>query len=115
MGTFTCCKRYSEDTSSVFAPGEQEIYFKQYESRSDPYFTLVEGKYNLLINVQLLEYINLLESFSLQTATLHHDGKYRSNFSSKDEFLSTIVHQEEFQSFIENKLLNIPDILEMLG
>ena len=115
MGTFTCCKRYSEDTSSVFAPGEQEIYFKQYESRSDPYFTLVEGKYNLLINVQLLEYINLLESFSLQTATLHHDGKYRSNFSSKDEFLSTIVHQEEFQSFIENKLLNIPDILEMFG
>jgi hypothetical protein len=115
MGTFTCCKRYSEDTSSVFAPGEQEIYFKQYESRSDPYFTLVEGKYNLLINVQLLEYINLLESFSLQTATLHHGGKYRSNFSSKDEFLSTIVHQEEFQSFIENKLLNIPDILEMFG
>ena len=115
MGTFTCCKRYSEDTSSVFAPGEQEIYFKQYESRSDPYFTLVEGKYNLLINVQLLEYINLLESFSLQTATLHHDGKYRSNFSSKDEFLSTIVHQEEFQSFIENKLLKIPDILEMFG
>ena len=115
MGTFTCCKRYSEDTSSVFAPGEQEIYFKQYESRSDSYFTLIEGKYNLLINVQLLEYINLLESFSLQTATLHHDGKYRSNFSSKDEFLSTIVHQEEFQSFIENKLLNIPDILEMFG
>ena len=115
MGTFTCCKRYSEDTSSVFAPGEQEIYFKQYESRSDPYFALIEGKYNLLINVQLLEYINLLESFSLQTATLHHDGKYRSNFSSKDEFLSTIVHQEEFQSFIENKLLTIPDILEMFG
>ena len=115
MGTFTCCKRYSEDTSSVFAPGEQEIYFKQYESRSDPYFALIEGKYNLLINVQLLEYINLLESFSLQTATLHHDGKYRSNFSSKDEFLSTIVHQEEFQSFIENKLLKIPDILEMFG
>ena len=115
MGTFSCCKKYSEDTSSVFAPGEQEIYFKQYDSRSDPYFALIEGKYNLLIHIQLLEYINLLESFSLQTATLHHDGKYRSNFNSKDEFLSTMVHQEEFQSFIQYKLLKIPEILEMFG
>ena len=115
MGTFACCKKLPEDTSSVFAPGEQEIYFPDYESRSDSYFKLIETKYNLLNHIQLLEYINLVEVFSLKTATIHFKGKFRSDFSSKDEFLSTIVHQEEFQSFIENKLLKIHDILEIFG
>jgi hypothetical protein len=115
MGTFSCCKRVSEDTSSIFAPGEQEISFPDYESRSDSYFALIEGKYNLIKNVQLLEFMNLLEAFSIETATINFQGKYRSNFSSKDEFLSTIIHQDEFQSFIENKLLNTDDIIEMYG
>lgn len=115
MGTFTCCKKMSEDTSSVFAKGESEIDFPEYESRSDKYFSLIEGKFNLISHVQLLEYMNLLEHFSLQTATLDFDGKYRSDFSFKDEFLSTVLHQDEFQSFIENKLLNTPDVLEIYG
>jgi hypothetical protein len=115
MGTFSCCTRVSEDTSSIFAPGEQEISFPDYESRSDSYFALIEGKYNLIKNVQLLEFMNLLEAFSIETATINFQGKYRSNFSSKDEFLSTIIHQDEFQSFIENKLLNTDDIIEMYG
>jgi hypothetical protein len=115
MGTFSCCKRVSEDTSSIFAPGEQELSFPDYESRSDSYFALIEGKYNLIKNVQLLEFMNLLEAFSIETATINFQGKYRSNFSSKDEFLSTIIHQDEFQSFIENKLLNTDDIIEMYG
>ena len=115
MGTVDCCKRESEDTSSVFAPGEKEISFPEYESRSDKYFALIEGKYNLIKHIQLLEYMNLLEMFSLKTATIHYDGKYRSDFSSKDEFLSTILHQGEFQSFIENKLINTNDILDFYG
>ena len=115
MGTFTCCKKMSEDTSSVFAKGESEIDFPEYESRSDKYFSLIEGKFNLISHIQLLEYMNLLEHFSLQTATIDFEGKYRSDFSSKDEFLSTVLHQDEFQSFIENKLLNTPDVLEIFG
>lgn len=115
MGTFLCCKKFSEDTSSVFAPGENEIEFPEYSSHSDSYFILIETKYNLLNHVQLLDYINLLESFTLKTATIHSNVKYRSNFSSKDEFLNTIMHQDEFHSFIENKLLNINDILEFFG
>ena len=113
MGTFACCKK--EDTSSVFAPGENEIDFPSYSSRSDNYFALIETKYNLLNHVQLLEYINLLEGFSIQTATIHSEVKYRSNFTSKDEFLNNIMNQTEFQSFLENKLLNINDILDFFG
>jgi hypothetical protein len=115
MGTFSCCQRISEDTSSVFAPGEKEIYFPDYKSTTDKYFALIEGKYNLMKNIQLLEYMNLLEHFSIQTATIHFDGKYRSDFSSKDRFLSIVLHQDEFQSFIENKLLNTNDILNIFG
>ena len=115
MGTFTCCKKVSEDTSSVFAKGESEIDFPEYESLSDKYFSLIEGKFNLISHIQLLEYMNLLEHFSLQTATIDFEGKYRSDFSSKDEFLSTVLHQDEFQSFIENKLLNTQDVLEVFG
>ena len=115
MGTFACCKRASEDTSSIFAPGEQEISFPEYESRSDSYFALIEGKYNLINHVQLLEFMNLLEAFSIETATIKFQGKYRSNFSSKDEFLSTTIHQDEFQSFIENKLLKLTEIYELSG
>lgn len=115
MGTFSCCKKISEDTSSIFAPGEQEIYFPDYQSLSDKYFSLIEGKYNLINHIQLLEFLNLLEHFSLETATIHHDGKFRSDFSSKDKFLDTVLHQDEFQSFIENKLININDIIEIFG
>ena len=115
MGASLCCKRPSEDTSSIFAPGEKEIDFPDYNSRSDNYFSLIEKKYNLLDNIQLLDYINLLESFNLQTATTNSQVKYRSNFSSKDEFLNVIMHQEEFHSFIENKLFRIQDVLEFYG
>ena len=115
MGTFNCCQKLSKDTSSIFAPGEKEIYFPDYKSKTDKYFALIEGKYNLINHIQLLEYMNLLEKFSIETATINFNGQYRSNFSSKDEFLSTILHPGEFQSFIENKLFNTNDILDIYG
>ena len=43
MGIYLYCQKTSEDTSSVFAPGEQEIYFNEYESRSDSYFLWWKG------------------------------------------------------------------------
>ena len=86
MGICLCCKKTLEVTSSVFAPEEQEISSDEYESRSDSYFTLVEGRYNLINYVQLSEFMNLLEAFSIQTATIHFEGKYRSNFHQKMNF-----------------------------
>lgn len=111
----TCCKKQSEDVSSLMAPGEQEIDFPIYTSSSDEYFALIEKKYNLITSIQLLEYMNLLEAFSIQTATVQFKGNYRHNFSFKDTFLDTIIHQDEFQSFIENKLFSISEIIEIYG
>lgn len=112
---FFCCKKEPEDTSGVFAKGESEINFPIYTSTSDEYFTLVEKDFNLIVYIQLLEYMNLLETFTIQTATVQFEGNYRHDFSSKDPFLDNIMNQGEFQSFIENKLLSINEIVELYG
>ena len=112
---FSCCKKEPEDTSGVFAKGESEINFPIYTSSSDEYFTLVEKDFNLIVYIQLLEYMNLLETFTIQTATVPFEGNYRHDFSSKDAFLDNIMNQGEFQSFIENKLLSINEIVELYG
>ena len=112
---FFCCKKEPEDTSGVFAKGESEINFPIYTSSSDEYFTLVEKDFNLIVYIQLLEYMNLLETFTIQTATVPFEGNYRHDFSSKDAFLDNIMNQGEFQSFIENKLLSINEIVELYG
>ena len=112
---FFCCKKEPEDTSGVFAKGESEINFPIYTSSSDEYFTLVEKDLNLIVYIQLLEYMNLLETFTIQTATVSFEGNYRHDFSSKDPFLDNVMNQGEFQSFIENKLLSINEIVELYG
>lgn len=112
---FFCCKKEPEDTSGVFAKGESEINFPIYTSSSDEYFTLVEKDFNLIVYIQLLEYMNLLETFTIQTATVPFEGNYRHDFSSKDAFLDNIMNQGEFQSFIENKLFSINEIVELYG
>ena len=112
---FFCCKKEPEDTSGVFAKGESEINFPIYTSSSDEYFTLVEKDFNLIVYIQLLEYMNLLETFTIQTATVPFEGNYRHDFSSKDAFLDNVMNQGEFQSFIENKLLSINEIVELYG
>jgi len=110
-----CCKKEKEDTSAIFAPGESEKNFPIYTSTSDEYFTLVEKEFNLITSIQLLEYMNLLENFSIQKATVPFEGNYRHNFSQKDSFLNEIMHDYEFQSFIENKLFNVNEIVELYG
>ena len=112
---FDCCKKEPEDTSLVFAPDEIEINIQEYISSSDQYFTLIEKNYNLMASIQLLEYMNLLEVFNIETATILFTGNSRHNLTSKDPFLDTIIHQDEFQSFIENKLFNIANIIELYG
>ena len=59
--------------------------------------------------------MNLLEVFNIETATIPFTGNSRHNLTSKDPFLDTIIHQDEFQSFIENKLFNITNIIELYG
>ena len=56
--------------------------------------------------IQLVDYINLLENYSIETATVPFSGKMRTEFSGKDAFLSQTMSVDEFQSFIENNSYN---------
>lgn len=117
MGFDVCCnKRIQPDTVYSLAPqNEREIAVQKYHSSNDPFFNDLETKYNVLTYIQLAEYVNLLDFYSLETATLPFDGKMKLEFSSKDPFLTYIMSVDEFQSFIENKILKISQIYELTG
>ena len=117
MGLQVCCdKRRSPDSNMSLAPSnEREIAFQKYHSSNDAFFDDLETKYNILTYIQLIEYINLLENYTLETATIPFDGKLKTEFSSKDAFLNYVMSVDEFQSFIENKLLKISEVYELSG
>lgn len=117
MGIDVCCnKRRSSDSIHSLAPSnEREISVQKYHSTNDSFFDDIETKYNILTYVQLIEYINLLDNYTLDTATIPFEGELKTNFSSKDSFLNYIMSVDEFQSFIENKLLKITEIYELSG
>ena len=115
MGIEVCCnKRRSTDSVHSLA-SSREISVQKFHSTNDSFFNDIETKYNILTYVQLIEYINLLENYTLDTATIPFDGEMKTNFSSKDSFLNYIMSVDEFQSFIENKLLKITEIYELSG
>ena len=115
-----CCnssgnKKRHNVITQIAPSTEREISKHKYSSTHDSFFNEIEGKYNILTYIQLIDYINLLEYYSLETATLQFDRPLRTQFSSKDVFLSQPMSIENFQSFIENKLFKIPEIYEMWG
>ena len=117
MGIEVCCnkRRSTDSVHSLASSNEREISVQKFHSTNDSFFNDIETKYNILTYVQLIEYINLLENYTLDTATIPFDGEMKTNFSSKDSFLNYIMSVDEFQSFIENKLLKITEIYELSG
>lgn len=111
-----CCNKKSNDSGLGLAPSnEREITVQKYHSSNDSFFDDIETKYNILSYIQLIEYINLLENYSLDTATLPFEGEMKTQFSSKDNFLLYVMSVDEFQSFIENKIMKISEIYELSG
>ena len=56
----------------------------------------------------------MLENFSPETATLPFEEPLKIKFSSKDDFLYKKMTIDEFQSFIENKIMKAKDVYEMI-
>ena len=109
------CRKKGYERINYLAPDEKEIVLKDYSSENDALLNILESTYNYLTQVQLVDYVNLLEQFSLETSFVITDEPMHSNFSSKDEFLSKSFTLEEFQSFIENKILILDDLSDSLG
>ena len=104
------CRKQGYQRINYLAPEEKEIVLKDYSSPNDELLNILESTHNYFTQVQLVDFVNLLEQFSLETSGVITDEPMHSNFSSKDEFLFKILSFEEFQSFIENKILILEDI-----
>ena len=110
-----CCYGKNADALLSYGSEEREIEFNKYISSNDNSLKIIEEKYNILIYIYLLEFINYLETFSIDTATVPFQGKFKSLYTSKDEFLNTKITIDEFQSFLENKIFKINSVYEICG
>ena len=117
MGLDLCCeKKIAKNSYKSLAPSnETDISEQKYVSEKDDYYEVVEKTNNVLTYIQLIDYMNLLENFTLETATVQFAGKLKTQFSRKDAFLSQEINIDEFQSFIENKLYQINEIKDLKG
>ena len=110
-----CCKETQKEDPNVLAKGEQEIDFAEYTSSNDKLVQKIEQNYNLLTHLQLYYYLNHLDTFSIETATLTMDPKkFKTEFSSKGEF-DKLITVDEFQSFLENRILKEKELYTMAG
>ena len=118
MGFDFCCfnKENKFNSLNSFAPeNEKEISVQKFHSKNDSFYVEIETKYNIFVHIYLIDYINLLENYSLQTVTLPFDGFMKKKYSLKESFWNYTMSVDEFQSFIENKLLKISEIYEFAG
>jgi hypothetical protein len=110
-----CCQKRTYQKINYLAPEEREIEIKDFDSPNDKNLEILESKFNFFNFVQLVEYVNLLDQFNIQTSTIITDEPMRTNFSSKDEFLRQAMSIDEFQSFIENKIFDLEGLFEIIG
>ena len=99
------CRKKDYVRINYLAPDEKEIVLKDYSSSNDELLIIIESTKNYFTQVQLVDFVNLLEQFSLETSGIITDEPMHSDFSSNDEFLSKSFTLEEFHSFVENKIL----------
>ena len=104
------CRKKDYVRINYLAPDEKEIVLKDYSSSNDEPLIIVESTKNYFTQVQLVDFVNLLEQFNLETSGIITDEPMHSDFSSNDEFLSKSFTLEEFLSFVENKILILDNL-----
>ena len=108
------CEKKTFQTENFFVPNEKEIKFLDYKSTNGQFLEIIEHTYNFFTYISLIEYMNLLEYFTIETSTTIFESRMRNDFSSKDVFLTQTMMPEEFQSFLENKILKASALTETI-
>ncbi|MCQ2815967.1 MAG: hypothetical protein MJ252_01755 [archaeon] len=110
MGSvFTCCQRSPKDRNvGAFGSSEPEIEFNKYISSSDKNVEIIETKFNLISSLSLATYLNLLNEYSLETATLTNRPEIKTEFTNEDSLLKDELTSDELQPFFEGKLKKNP-------
>ena len=111
MGFHFC--RHKEELitrMNYLAPEENEIVLKDYSSPNDALLDIIESKQNFFTKIQLVDFVNLLEQFDIETCGVITDEPMHTYFSSEDEFLDKSMELKEFIFFIENNILTLDDL-----
>ena len=108
------CRKKGYVRINYLAPDEKEIVLKDYSSPNDAPLSIFESKQNYFTQIQLIEFVNLLEQFNLETSEVITDEPMHSNFSSKDDFLDQSMTLEEFMNFINNNILILDDLSNVI-
>ena len=64
-------------------------------------------------HIQLIDYVNLLNNYEPETATLNLTGVMKKDYSHHDYSLSYVMTVDIFQNFIENKLYKTSEIIQL--
>lgn len=107
-----CCS-CSNEVYNLLATDEKEIDFCSYKSSSDSILKEVDKDYNYFTKVPLIDFINLLENYTIETSTIPFDGPLRSEYSYKDQFLISYMEGIDFMCLIENKILLHKNVLDI--
>ena len=110
MGYYFCRKKELNTRVNYLAPEENEIVLKDYSSSNDTLLEIIESKQNFFTKIQLVDFVNLLEQFDVETSGVITDEPMHSNFSSDDEFLDKSMTIKEFIIFIESNILTLDDL-----
>lgn len=96
---------------------EFEPQIQNYTSKVDKDFSKLEDKYNLLKDVRINVYMNLLSKFSLENATISENPlpTEKVTYNKNDAFFKVPMPSDEFQSFIENKLFKLTELYTVIG
>ena len=107
------CRRKEEliTRMNYLAPDENEIVLKDYSSPNDALLDIIESKQNFFTKIQLVDFVNLLEQFDIETCGVITDEPMHTNFSSEDEFLDKSMELKEFIIFIETNILTSNDLI----
>jgi hypothetical protein len=111
MGFHFC--RHKEELitkMNYLAPEENEIVLKDYSSPNDALLDIIESKQNFFTKIQLVDFVNLLEQFDIETCGVITDEPMHAHFSSEDEFLDKSMELKEFIIFIETNILTLDDL-----
>ena len=87
MGCNFCRKPEFTKRIDYLAPDENEIILKDYSSPNDILLDIIETKQNYFTQIQLVDFVNLLEQFNIETSGVITDEPMHTDFSSDDEFL----------------------------
>jgi len=106
------CRHKEELITKInyLAPEENEIVLKDYSSSNDALLEIIESKQNFFTKIQLVDFVNLLEQFDIESCGVITDEPMHTHFSSEDEFLDKSMELKEFIIFIETNILTLDDL-----